>query len=678
VENTVKYKPRGSEQVPKQVQGFLKSGVEAEAAEPTTTWSLARCPALSSDKLPEEVSLTSTQKAAVVCCFADSDEPIKMKRKMCNPRKGLKTYKDALRMCKRLGKKKNGKPQKTTLCTRKQMEDGVQCDSGCGRTFNKKRFWSLAPGVVPPDEFGCTETKCGCTESGTTALGGKLKVRKLCLPEKIAGPLYNNVYRGPISMHAVADRTQCGVAYFSWTSDRPYGKSTADGRVYVSKLSIADGVPTLQGSAFFDGFVRSGGIDITETGTLGTLCAKYVPSWVQACEGGGDDIGNCPLALAVCEVDAATMKVKDTPWRIGKQYQLTDAGSETGIWGSYAIQSWFAERSAGTGYLVYAPKSRQWTAWYGAMIGSHTGYAMHTYAHDAAPLSKGISDAFAHPLPIDEIAHRQETLVGPFADHNRRGTGDHQAGAAWHYHSGLGDIGLMKHNHGTVYMQQYGLVEPKGNFATEVDEKGRHAAHSTGRLELTYNDDDAVLEGGLRQCGEDWILALVTKQNGNVCAKVSKGGVIQKWVSIEASVGLMPCSPSGGNCGDGRKGGLTRIAPLGTPEAKTCGSAARFLFGYEKEDRSRWLVEVDGDCKAKESSREDVTQHTTWPTNQDWTTTADGAVVWVTSWTLDGRGSPNSVATYPSSSQNSDPNAEYRFSRTPDATNEAEVTVYLP
>jgi len=59
----------------------------------------------------------------------------------------------------------------------------------------------------------------------------------------------------------------------------------------------------------------------------------------------------------------------------------------------------------------------------------------------------------------------------------------------------------------------------------------------------------------------------------------------------------MPCGSSGGNCGDGAPGRMVRIAPLGAAEdAALCGSEARFLFGYEKPDRSRWLVELDGNC----------------------------------------------------------------------------------
>ena len=61
-------------------------------------------------------------------------------------------------------------------------------------------------------------------------------------------------------------------------------------------------------------------------------------------------------------------------------------------------------------------------------------------------------------------------------------------------------------------------------------------------------------------------------------------------------------------------------------------------YGFEKEDRSRWLVELDGDCN-EVSERQDVTRHTHWPLFQDWTTTADGAVMWVTAWLPDVTGS---------------------------------------
>lgn len=68
-------------------------------------------------------------------------------------------------------------------------------------------------------------------------------------------------------------------------------------------------------------------------------------------------------------------------------------------------------------------------------------------------------------------------------------------------------------------------------------------------------------------------------------------------VARESQVAKMPCGSSGGNCGDGAPGRMVRLAPLGAAEdAALCGSEARFLFGYEKPDRSRWLVELDGNC----------------------------------------------------------------------------------
>ena len=78
----------------------------------------------------------------------------------------------------------------------------------------------------------------------------------------------------------------------------------------------------------------------------------------------------------------------------------------------------------------------------------------------------------------------------------------------------------------------------------------------------------------------------------------------------------------------------------------------------------------------------DVTRHTHWPLYQDWTTTRDGAVVWITAWHEDVKGdhgppgSPNGV--WPYKFRSLDAEGEYLFGLTPEATNAAKVTVYYP
>lgn len=105
-------------------------------------------------------------------------------------------------------------------------------------------------------------------------------------------------------------------------------------------------------------------------------------------------------------------------------------------------------------------------------------------------------------------------------------------------------------------------------------------------------------------------------------------------------------------------------------------------YGFEKQDRSRWLVELDRDCN-EVSERQDVTRHTHWPLFQDWTTTADGAVMWVTSWLPDvtgthgPAGSPNGVWPYRPKPELAETH-EYMFGLTPQASNAAKVTVYYP
>merc|ERR1719203_2029082 len=112
-----------------------------------------------------------------------------------------------------------------------------------------------------------------------------------------------------------------------------------------------------------------------------------------------------------------------TPWRIGKQYQAeVPAGGpkSTGIWGSYPIASWFDQRSAGYGWLTYAPKHKSWSAWYGATVGSHTGFAMHTYQADAPQVSPSTFAQYEHPVPVEKVESREENTTGLFSDHNRR------------------------------------------------------------------------------------------------------------------------------------------------------------------------------------------------------------------------------------------------------------------
>eukprot|EP00973_Karenia_brevis_P052417 7282765-Karenia_brevis.AAC.1 len=78
-----------------------------------------------------------------------------------------------------------------------------------------------------------------------------------------------------------------------------------------------------------------------------------------------------------------------------------------------------------------------------------------------------------------------------------------------------------------------------------------------------YNGDVATWEGGLRPCGMDWIVALVT-YNGQVCAKVTHEGKIAKWNRIADWYGEHPYPNR-----------FLKIATLGSqePEAK-CGSNA--------------------------------------------------------------------------------------------------------
>jgi len=225
-------------------------------------------------------------------------------------------------------------------------------------------------------------------------------------------------------------------------------------------------------------------------------------------------------------------------------------------------------------------------------------------------------------------------------------------------------------------MQQYGLAKGQGNFVPT----GKDApAHTWGQKDAGYGaillekgSDRAIQEAAIKQCGDGWILAVMALKGGNVCATVSAEGEVGEWVSIEKSVSLMPGTSQGHPVFDKIGGRMARIAPLGSREMTTCGSNSRFLFGYETAEFRRWLVEVDGNCQPKESTRQEVTNFTTWPLYQDWATTVGGAVVWITSWITS---PPSSVYVYAAKGRGTD---GYQFDVTEGATDVAQLTVYYP
>jgi len=205
--------------------------------------------------------------------------------------------------------------------------------------------------------------------------------------------------------------------------------------------------------------------------------------------------------------------------------------------------------------------------------------------------------------------------------------------------------------------------------------------HSAGRIYLSNTvdgvTDTAIQEGGLRQCGSDnWVLALNTDKGGNICAKMNKNGTLTEWKVIDPTI----------STGGWRGNKMMRIASLGVPDALTCDQNTRFLYGYEQSsDASRWLVEVDGNCDAIESTRQDVTAYTTWPIYQDWVTTSEGAVVWVTAWRKSQTGSigtyfPPKACTFPNVDADGYRCSSTRGSLKPhtEASDQAKVTTYYP
>jgi hypothetical protein len=480
------------------------------------------------------------------------------------------------------------------------------------------------------------------------------------LSADIAGPLkHRDLFRGPSPMNPVADPQDASVIYFSWSENLVVGETEAgdQGRVHITKVRhVAGQASSVEGDVAFDGFAVSGGIDITEDGIVGTLCAKLVPQWYREFldmdrhNQSRGYIRNAPMMLAVCEADSKTMTAHGTPWRIGVSFVNTDKvkfwGGDLlsyGPWGNYPIAGWFEQNAAGYGHLTYAPKNQggSWTAWYGSTIGSHTGYEQHTYNRTASKESPRYP--VYGDIPETVVEHRVEQQ-GPWTD---SGQGDHQAGTAVRYHPLIGDIFMQKHKHGAIEMFQYGFADIADGNPLKAG-----TGNLNGGMTLAWppvnSTDFGRQEGSMRPCGEGVITAFVA-DGGHTCAVISKEGQIMKWVTIEKNT-----SYKGGH-GNQKGPGIhdswidseymrmTRLATLGSPEAVArCGSGARFLMGYETAElfdyvhyfglgRKRFLVELDGNCN-KMTEPMEVTEHNLWPMHEEWTTTQDGAVVWVTAY----------------------------------------------
>lgn len=561
---------------------------------------------------------------------------------------------------------------------------------GAWDTYLKDTPWP-APAApitpVPPSPAPPPPVPSGCSESIDVSMKN-LQVSTLCLPENIGGAVKVSLFRGPSPMSAVPDKTSADTIYFSWTADREWGFADTngmDGRIYISKAKVPMGAtPSLVESTPFDGFVRASGIDVTEDGTVGTLCGKWFKDWSDAfMKKYPGNQKHAPMPVALCSVKS-DMSMNGVPWLFGKQFQFSTNNDIAGWWGTYPVSGYFEQRSAGYGQLAYSPDHKTWSAWYGANVAAHTGYAIHAVKDDAEVLGPKHPryKFFDYPIPPNQIQIKQLLLkrdsaadVGTpenprgFMGGSRGGTGDHQAGAAWRYHPLLTDIGYMKHAHHNVYMQQLGLVAPKGKFVwrSTKGQKLYWASHKYGRLELKGGSFGNVkYEGGMRACGRDWIAAVVDATDGNVCMKISEDGTFMTRNVIESSFV------------DWGGVSMARIAPLGSSEAAAeCGESARFLFGYEKKDKTRWLVEVDGHCRVI-SDKQDVTAYTQWPFHSDWSTTVDGAVFWVTSWH---EGSGGEIVEYKSQSDERHQgrkDSPFLFGKTPGAHNKAKITMYYP
>jgi len=534
-----------------------------------------------------------------------------------------------------------------------------------------------SPGPPPvPLPPGVSEwrTPGGLQSANWASSQGGLVVSTVQLPGKIAGPIkFTQNVRGPSSMNMVADPIDAASVYMSWTENLPFGRSSKndEGKIHVSKLEIHPNMPAvLKDDKVFDGFVVAGGVDITEDGIVGTLCAKYVSAWIkefQKVEDAPAPYG--PMLLAVCEVDTKTM-AKRTPWLIGR---LWTTEKESNMRGNYPHSYWYSKGIAANGQLTYSRKPQMWTAFYGATIGKHSGYAMRSYKKDAP---KAQPEYGTMPVPETEVEYRR-VAEGDFNDGGRKGAGDHSAGWAMRYNPIVGDLYLQQHRKGPVFQQQYGFTPAQGVYVIGAfHRKGEHS----GPI-LTNGEDSAWLEGSLRPCGEGMITAFISPE-GSTCARVSKEGKIEKWRLIESSIGAQ-CHDWDKHDKDGLR--MTRLATLGSPESEAkCGTAARFLMGYETEGVRRWLLEINGDCEPV-SDPMDVTAHTSWPILQEWTTTRDGAVVWATAYpegsywpdpALDQLPAKEEKAFYPARPEEKDQGSVVLAS--PRASQWASVSVYWP
>jgi len=498
--------------------------------------------------------------------------------------------------------------------------------------------------VCKPQSESIKQASSGATVSQTT----------YCLGAPLEGPiqveadykmLRQMFFRGPSPMHAVADPKQPNTIYFSWTEDLPWGKSSDDGRVHVTKLDLGTASnPTAKklGQADFPGFMRASDIDITPEGKLGFLCAKHVPEWSRAWlgytkDGSSERDDSAGLLLAVCHVDSGSMRPVGKPWRIGNAYGRQNGPKERHM-GCYPKASWFEIRDNGYGWLTFDSHLRTWTTWYGATSGWHTGFAMHTYP-DNASVAVGPWEFTQAGVEYRVEPSAPGAYGRKYRDHHRDGTGDHQMGSMTRYNPKLKDIAIVKHHHIPLYMQQYGLETPEGQFAPGPD--GR-SGHKPGRMELSCpaKGDVGRAEGAIRPCGTGWIMAIVTDK-GNVCARIDRYGKFLQWEVVESNTWHDPDTL---NLKQYYYNKMNRIATLGSPESEArCGTRGRFLMGYmtrgPERVPKRWLIEVDGNCK-KLTEPLEVTTFTSWPKHQEWTTTQSGAVTWVTAWARDDDGKP--------------------------------------
>jgi hypothetical protein len=455
-----------------------------------------------------------------------------------------------------------------------------------------------------------------------------LKVVTLSLDAPIAGFVGSTGCSPPQTMYTVAHKTDANLVYLAWTQDLPWGTDQSEGAVHISKVHMSDllnGVSEVVSDTKFDGYVRNGGIDITQSGKVGMIGAKFSREWFDiapwykkgyhcpaatqerwyggSCESYDEYdsaawawYGNNPLAVVVLELDGTSMEPVGTPFLLGENHINEDDGEPylRHVYGPTKMQG-----AAGSGWLIYDDIASTWTGIYGSSWEGHSASTMFTRADDASADS---SDWGLSTCDIEGVNLRPQ--VSPTRNWNF--CGGHESRVVSRYHPVTGTIGTLCQNENSAY-----------NF--KVDDGDREPVAEYG----SYG-------GGVRPCADDdgnaWIIAYANANNRPACQRLVDNGADR--VTPGEEVVLVD---------EEIDNHFVKVATLlGSEYEAYCGL---FLFGWKTAAGAWKLAEVDGSCRLI-SDILDVTNYTMWDKDAPWSTTIDGKVTWASAWDEDEHGHP--------------------------------------